>query len=260
MARAHDDPSVDDSQNPWTQPMFIASAIVVGIVVVLGLVLAFRGGGSSDHLDPAQSPSAGAGAQAGRIDEKTSRSHCEVAPGNQDIPRTAPRGTRWQLKGTIAVPSAAAFGPGAAKDDIPSCFAHSPTGALFATINIYAALSAVSQKGVGDPVSVLRQLIAEGPGRDVAIANARRGGAPSKESSSGVQVAGFTIVRYEPASAVIDLAFRVDRPGASGYVHATSTMRWERGDWKLTLSQEGQPFDSMQQIRDLSGYIRWSGV
>jgi hypothetical protein len=67
-------------------------------------------------------------------------------------------------------------------------------------------------------------------------------------------------VRYEPGSAVVDLAFRVDRPGVAGYFHTTSTMRWERGDWKLVLAQDGVPFDSTQAIASVDGYVPWSGV
>ncbi len=59
---------------------------------------------------------------------------------------------------------------------------------------------------------------------------------------------------------MVDLAFRVDRSGTTGYFHTTSTMRWERGDWKLVLSQNGIPFDSTQQIPNLNGYVPWSGV
>jgi hypothetical protein len=131
---------------------------------------------------------------------------------------------------------------------------------LFANISIYAALSEFSKQPPANPRALLRQLIASGPGRDAAERRAGEGGPASSDSSAGVQVAGFSVVRYEKRSAVVDLAFRVSRPGTSGYVHATSTMRWERGDWKLVLSQEGKPFDATQQIPDLNGYVPWSGV
>jgi hypothetical protein len=247
-----------DDESPWTKPWFIASGIVVALIVVLGAVLALVGPG--DGSGTAETPPATAPVGPPPSDPSPNRSACGMPAGEQAIPDGAPQ-AKWELRGTIAAPSAPkTAGPRIVKDALPSCFAHSPTGALFATINIYAALSVLSQRHVDNPRAALRQLIAAGPGRDAAGARAGRGAPASKGSSSGVQVAGFSIVRYEAASAVIDVVFRVDRTGAAGYVHAGSTMRWERGDWKLVLSQAGQPFDSMQQIGDLSGYVPWSGV
>lgn len=242
-------------KSPWARPGFIAAAAVVALLVVLGLILAVTGGSNGDakggEANPAPTPPAASSGQDASV--------CGLAGGDQTIPKAAPTAT-WKLRGTVAVPSApSTFGPHTVAAGIPSCFAHSPTGALFATTNIYAALSVASHGSDTKQIAALKAMAAPGPGRDAATS--RRGGQrPSADSSAGVQVAGFNVVRYEPASAVIDLAFRVDRPGATGFVHATSTLRWDQGDWKIVLSQDGRPFDSLQQIPDLGGYMPWSGV
>jgi hypothetical protein len=131
---------------------------------------------------------------------------------------------------------------------------------LFANVSIYAALSALASNPPRDPRSVLRELIADTAGREALLASADESAPSSEGASAGVQVAGFNVIRYEESTAVVDLVFRVDRPGASGYVHAASTLRWERGDWRLVLARGGQPFDSMQQVPSLAGYTPWRAV
>jgi hypothetical protein len=246
--------STNDEKNPWAQPSFIIAAAVVGLLIVLGLILAFTGGTESDS--PADN---GAVAPAAPAEQSRNTSVCGLAPGDQTIPKDPPR-AKWNLVGTLAVPrSPKRFGPGLLRANVPSCFAHSPTGALFAMVNLDGALSVVSRRSAEDQVRVLRQIAAASPGRDAAIDSARRNG-PARDSAARAQVAGFSLVRYEPASAVVDLAFRTERPGATGYFHLSSTLRWEHGDWKLVFSQAGEPFDSTQQISSLGGYVPWSGV
>jgi hypothetical protein len=248
--------TTDEKKSPWAQPGFIAAAVVVALLVVLGVILVMTGGDDGSPATDAAKPTPPLVATS---PADADASVCGLAPGTQVIPDSPPKAA-WQLRGTIAVPTSRdGFGPRRFRDGVPSCFAHSPTGALFATANVYAALSVASHRSEDEQIAALKAMAAPGPG--VEAATARRGGdPPSADSSAGVQVAGFNIVRYEPSSAAVDLAFRVDRAGASGYVHATSTLRWHRGDWKIVLSQDGRPFDSMQQIPDLTGYVSWSGV
>ena len=42
--------------------------------------------------------------------------------------------------------------------------------------------------------------------------------------------------------------------------HSTFSMRWLNGDWKVKPSDDGVTFGNVSQIRDLSGFIPWSGV
>ena len=250
----------DDDGSPWTQPRFLAAAMLVGLIVILGLILTVTGGSNGDaNSRPQETPARPPAATP--VAEDPDESVCGLAPGEQSLPTKAPD-AKWGLQGTFAVPrQPEVHGPGTVRSGVPACFAHSPTGALFATVNIYAALSDFSRKRPSDPRSVIRQIIATGPGRDAILANLpSNSDSADTASASGVQIAGFSIVRYENRSAVVDVAFRVDRPGATGYVHGASTMRWERRDWKLVLAQDGRPFDSMEQIATLDGYVPWSGV
>jgi hypothetical protein len=248
-------PGTADEKSPWTRPGFIAATVVVVLLIVLGVILAVTGGNDGSPPTDAAKPAPPPAASQANGDASV----CGLDPGSQTIPDSSPKAA-WKLRGTMAVPTSRSFGPRHFRDGVPSCFAHSPTGALFATPSIIAALSVASHRSDAEQITTLKAMAAPGPALDAATARRGGGGQPSADSSAGVQVAGFKVVRYEPSSAVIDLAFRVDRAGASGYVHATSTLRWDSGDWKIVLSQDGRPWDSMQQIPDLTGYIAWSGV
>lgn len=248
-----------DEKSPWVQPGFLAAGAVVALLVVLGVALALTGGSKADST-PAPAPATPL-PPAASAPRDSNASACGLRAGDQAIPNRAPTAD-WKLRGTLAAPSAPdTFGPGHDVGGVPSCFAHSPTGALFAMVNIQAAMTAFAQRGGSYPIDKVLRMIATGPGRD-ALANAvERQPVPTKGSrTGGVQVAGFTIVRYEPGSAVVDLAFGSDRPEAPGYAHGQSTLRWEEGDWKLVLAQRGGPFDAAQPIANLTGYTPWRGI
>lgn len=245
-----------EEKSPWVQPGFIAAGGVLAMVVLLGIVLAITSGSSKGDTtgQAASPPPASSSPAAGNPGDSV----CGLAAGDQSIPRTPPTAS-WKLRGSFAVPVATEYGPAGFAHGIPSCFAHSPIGALFAAINIDGGLATAAKASTADRVNALRAMAASGAGRDAAIATTRRDG-PATDTSAGAQVAGFSIVRYDPSTAVVDLAIRVDRPGAAGYTHLSATLRWERRDWKLAFSQAGEPFDGTQQIPSLAGYVPWSGV
>ena len=79
----------------------------------------------------------------------------------------------------------------------------------------------------------------------------------SPGSTTTIQVRGFLIKSYTPSEANIDLAFETNN-GALG--HSVISMRWIDGDWKVKPADDGVTFGSVSQLRDLSGFILWSGV
>ena len=71
-----------------------------------------------------------------------------------------------------------------------------------------------------------------------------------------VQIAGFN-VSYTANQAVVELAFKADT-GALASV--PTTLLWQDGDWKGVVADNGAPLEEPRQIRDLSGFIPWSGA
>ena len=55
---------------------------------------------------------------------------------DQSVPDSPPPGVTWQIIDTVALPFSASAGPASVADGIPSGFAHTPTGALVAMVQI----------------------------------------------------------------------------------------------------------------------------
>lgn len=234
----------NEPQNPLTKPKFIISAAVVAILVALGIIVPLLPKGSGNA---GQAPTAGVTSTArAQPSMSTTASVCGLPDGNQSKPATTPAETKWELVGKIAAPtSPTRYGPGrTASDGLRSCFAHSPTGALYAAANV-TTLSAVGKTRL-----VLENLAVPSPARD-AILNQPEP-APSTDTA---QLAGFAISSYSSDQAVIDLAFRGDN---GSFVSIPVPLQWYGGDWKIIVPATGST--GAGQISDLSGYIPWSGV
>jgi hypothetical protein len=151
----------------------------------------------------------------------------------------------------MAVPTdPSTAGPGTVgKDGLRSCFAQSPTGALYATANIWAS----SFNGYAKQLYL--ELSADSPSRDKAVQAIKEGKDVGGGTSPKVQIAGFMIHSYTPESAVVELAIKSND---GGYGAIATSLLWEDGDWKLDIPPAGG--GAVRQISDLSSFIPWAGV
>ncbi|WP_422758816.1 hypothetical protein [Paenarthrobacter sp. C1] len=238
------EPTVNEDQNPLTKPKFIISAVVVAVIAALAIILALipRSGGT-----PAAGPAPAASTSTGQPNPASEASVCGLPSGDQAKPAAAPADTKWELVGKIAAPtSPQQFGPGTTEaNGLRSCFAHSPTGALYAAANVTALSSA------GKARLVFEDLAVPGPERD-AVLKSSPSAAPDSVTA---QVAGFAIRSYDADRAVVDLAFK----GSNGaLVSIPVPLQWYGGDWKFVVPATGST--GAAQIPGLSGFIPWSGV
>jgi hypothetical protein len=234
----------NEDQNPLTKPKFIISAVVVAIIVALGIILAIlpKGGGvAAPTASSSNSPSSSTPSSPG-----PAASVCGLPDGDQSKPATAPADTKWELIGKVAAPtSPERYGPGTtAANGLRSCFAHSPTGALYAAANV-TTLSAIGKTRL-----VLENLAVPSPERDALLKQ------PEPASSTATpQLAGFALRSYSSDTAVVDLAYKGDN---GAYVSIPVPLRWDAGDWKIIVPATGST--GAGQIPDLSGYVPWAGV
>jgi hypothetical protein len=237
--------------NPFTKPGFIiAAALVVALIAATIVIFLLPKGQGNAQPAPAPaepsststaSPSASAGA---------GKSVCGLPSSKETALGTAPK-SKWDLLGTMAVPTdPSTAGPGTVgKDGLRSCFAQSPTGALYATVNIWAS----SFNGYAKQVYL--ELSADSPSRDKAVQAIKEGKDVSGGTSPKVQIAGFIIHSYTPETAVVELAIKSND---GGYGAFSTSVLWEDGDWKLDIPPAGG--GAVRQISDLSSFIPWAGV
>jgi hypothetical protein len=240
-------------RSPFTKPGFIISAaLVVAMLAAVVVIFFLPKGGSTAQPTPASS-SAGASSAPAKSADAAGKSVCGLPSSTETALGTAPK-SKWEIVGKMAAPTdPKTFGPGVTDGDgFRSCFANSPTGALYAAANMIA----LGSSGTQDELKLADKLLVPGPGRDAAIkaAKTRSSTAGSGETA---QVSGFLLKSYSPAEADVDLAIKLPN---GALAHSVLSLRWVAGDWKVKASDDGQVFNGVAQLSDLSGFIPWSGV
>ena len=235
--------------NPFTKPKFIVSAaLVVALIAAAIVIFLLPNGQGNAQPAPAPAESTSSATASPSTSAAAGQSVCGLPTSSESSLGTAPA-TKWELVGTMAAPTDPKIGPGKTDDQgIRSCFAHTPTGALYAAVNLWALGTDPSKEP-----TIAEKLAAKGPGRDAGMKAPPTSAPPS---ATKIQVAGFN-VSYTANQAVVDLAFKADT-GALGSVR--TTLLWQDGDWKGVVADDGTPLEEPRQISDLSGFILWSGA
>ena len=240
--------------SPFTKPGFIiAAALVVALLAATVVIFLLPKGDSAAQPAPA-SPRGSASAAPSAPADAAGESVCGLPSSTETALGAAPK-SKWELVGKMAVPTdPKTVGPGTTDPDgFRSCFAHSPTGALFSSMNVAALGSA------GSPQLTMKladKLLVPGAGRDAAIRETKAG-TGSSGTDTTIQVRGFSMKSYTPSEANVDLAFETNK---GVLVHTQLSMRWMDGDWKVKPADDGMTFSGVSQLSDLSGYLLWSGA
>jgi hypothetical protein len=237
-------------RSPFTKPGFIISAALVVALFAAVVVIFFLP--KADSTAPASS-SAGASSAPSKSADAAGKSVCGLPSSTETALGAAPK-SKWELVGKIAAPTdPKTFGPGVTDGDgFRSCFANSPTGALYAAANMIA----LGSSGTQYELKLAEKILVPGPGRDAAI-KAAKTRTSTAASSETAQVSGFLLKSYSPAEADVDLAIKLPN---GALAHSVLSLRWIAGDWKVKASDDGQVFNGVAQLSDLSGFILWSGV
>ena len=241
----------DGDVSPFTRPGFLVSAAVVLVLVVLAGFLVFTGGDDGDAA-PAPSTSSAGGSTSAGPSATTSSGDCDAPTGDTAVPVQAPD-TQWELVGTVAAPSSTDAGPTITDPDtgVRSCYARTPTGALFAAANFLAA--------VNNPdtlVTAVEDLAAAGPGRDTLLELARTDPTAVLGTGTGFQVAGFTFL--SATEDVTSVSIAIGNTG--GLAGVPLTVVYEGGDWKVDLPPDGDVAGGATAISSLAGYVPWAGA
>jgi hypothetical protein len=257
-----------DEKSPYGAG-FIAACIVVGAVVICGVVIIFAGGHGSAHAsaaaqqpvgttsvqltdDPPSVPTPDGGvAETNSIGSHGHSSACGLPAGDQTVPSTAPAADGWDVSRRVVVPRSSTYGPGKTDSDgFRHCFAHSPTGAVYAAYNAIAAIADQSKL-----VPTVKKLMVPGSAADSLIRQVSTT-EPSSDTST-VQVVGYRIIDAGQDRVTVMLAMPVD----SVYMSANLTLVWHQGDWRLQPPPPGEAVGTpFSQHRDLGDFVKWSGI
>lgn len=273
-----DDDDTTDSTSPWENRGYVASAIVIGAVVVCVIVFLVLGRGGDGQPGAGASPTPGLTeptdvpsdeptdppATPGEDPTSTpvtpppvnnSSGGCKAKNPDQRIPRAAPPAVSWQFETDMLIPSQAQGGPASTDaNGLRYCFAHSPTGAVLASMVTLAQIRNPELTKV-----VLQRRIAPGAGRTKALSENRVSPTPLGNVGEVPQFTGFKVVDYLPARAIVSVAVQVDyRSVASLPV----TLMWQGGDWKVVLQPDGSFNGEVAPdiLRSLDGYVRFGGA
>jgi hypothetical protein len=265
-----------DDQSPYGRG-FIAASIVIAAILLCGALLlvtdsssgAAAGGEPPAVADapaaeasgapaveapatPASESGAGSTTQpAGSTGHSSGSGGCSLPADDQAVPTKPPSVDTWEVKHRVVVPRSSTYGP--AKTDpagFRRCFAHSPTGAVYAAYNAIAAIADQRQA-----IPTVRKLMVPGPDTEALIHELR-----SEDESFGseaVQIAGYRLLDTERDRVTVMLALPVE----SAYMSATLTLVWYGDDWRLRPPSPGEPVGApFAQHRDLSDFVAWSGI
>jgi hypothetical protein len=233
----------------YRRPLWIVVAIFIAVVLVGGGIAAVTGAfnGKGTTASPAASATptqsalpAGAASVCGLKGYKTSND-LSAAPE-----------ARWALIGSTAAPQSAAAGPGKSETDgvFNTCFAHTPAGAVFASIN-YVATTTDARNA-----DRLWELLADSTVKNQLKATPQ----PASDDSTRGQVSGFKVDRYNGSSATIDLAVTLTGTGnPDQLISYPVVLKWENGDWKVVFTEDGPPI-APSALSSLGGYIPFSGA
>lgn len=238
----------DQTASPFARRGFVAAGVVVALIVVAAVVVGIRGGGDSDPAPQAGAPSVAAPAST----SAASSGGCDQPEGSQLPPVAAPD-SDWELVGKLVAPTDPdGAGPGKTTPaGLRTCFAHDPTGALFAAVNWLGTTSDADQL-----TAALEEITAPGPGRD-AMSNKLASDPSAVIGTGGYQVAGFTFLTYTGDVAMMNLA--VDVTGGK-QAALPMTLQWSGTDWLLQLPADGKVIAQLQVLDSLAGYVPWSGA
>ena len=216
--------------------MLLSGAFLLALVV-LGVIVATIGG-SSGGGRPTNTPTTAARPPAPSAPVSTSG--CFLPAGSQTVPSTSPPQAGWGTVGAMQVPqNPAVYGPERSDGPWETCFAHNPSGALLAAMNLWA-------EGTAVPARDLFQRLAVGAPKNL-------GSNAQLDSNGPIQFAGYRCDSYTPSDAQVAVVFR----GPEGKLLAVITsMVWRDGDWKYVFPTDGAA--AMQVIPDLTGYVPWS--
>ncbi len=230
---------------PWTRPGFIASAALVLIVIIAGIIVAVSWLGNDDGTGTTGTPPAGPAPA-----ETTAP---QTLPTT--VPSTPPADVRWELVGPLPVPVSTTAGPTRVTDTTASGFAHTPEGALIAAAQISMRSSYSLGRDYWEPT--IERQFAPSADRDRLLAEMRGSDSSRADAGSQSHIAGFSYQSYTADTAVIGLVLRAPSAGTPRYHVLSLVVLWRNNDWQMQAPPGGAWASVNRNTSDLTGVVEW---
>lgn len=236
---------------PWTRVFrrqrqclivgFMSRMKLLAVAASLILPLAGCSGSSTQAAHTPQTASTSAASTT-----RTSLS-ADSDKGCADItPSTAPatqlpKDVMWDPVGLDSAPRSATAGPMRVSGHLRTCYAHTPTGAAFASMNILLAAAGY------DDASVVEHQETDGAGKNESLAN-------QAQQSGSNQMVAYHVDSYDHSHAVVTMVITV----SSSLAAVTQPMVWTRGDWYIDGVPTGDSTPQAVIKAVPAGYVRLS--
>lgn len=230
------------SSSPFSSWQWLAAGGFLLLVVGATIAVIIVSGGNNE---PGAAPSTATPIPTVSSSAPPDGSACGLPAENQDIPVRGPDAS-WEAQKYLLVPSSDEFGPVQGQDPLWPCFAHSPTGALFAAAHFLPRMVALpgyeefAQAAAVDNTALDSWLAEQNPS--------------THDQSAGRtgQYVAYRFQSVEPDAVVIDLGLRLS--DASIYYRVSLVWDPAADNWKgdLATSQLSAPV-----VDDLTSFTSW---
>ncbi len=245
--------SDDHGDNPWTRPSVFLSIAFLVLALIAGTVALIRTHpGAAAAVPSASAPAVTpTGVRPSPTSSTTPRSRSTTptvtALPDQTVPVTAPPAT-WITVETLSLPTSPLYGPKINDGTVMAGYQHSPTGALFATTDNRGRFALVRNWK-----TATLSAVADTPGRAAFLVLRKADGVVVPTPGEFTQLAGFTLLSYTPAEAVVQFL----NMGSDGSLVVTvDTVVWQDNDWKVLLPPSGDPPPGTQ-AQSAAGFVPW---
>lgn len=228
------------------------NVLALGATALLALT-ACSGANSQEHSSAAHEASASASASLSPQPSACDRE----ASAATDIAQ-APEVEEWKTWGTAVYPVSSLYGAEkTGSNGAPSCFAHSPEGALFASATYSGAILSPAEFE-----KVIRDHLQPADQAQVFLDswNSAAGEAYSTVADTKFTIQGYKLVSYDSDHAVISIALGVDGV-TDRYMAITLPLVWADNDWQINATDTAD-YEFYAQSGDLltslEGYTIWN--
>lgn len=228
---------------------WLACALSLALIVVATLFVLWW-----DKFTTDEDSTVGAGASGKQVE---SDSVCGLPAGEQAMPTWHIPVDRFEIKpgSSFLDGGKDKLGPGKRDGVIPTCYAHSPQGAVLAVANYEAA-----QANADDMAELYRKLVVQDENGKkwlgYALNTTGEGTENPKDYASAFIIHGYKITEVGHDEYQVEIALSLQANPDWGVIAMQDRVKWVDGDWKIVMPPQFiQPY-RVSELR-MNSFVPW---